>query len=88
MEELSEKINGCKVLEMLLPDGGWIIVGDDYDSIIWVDDRPRCSKAEFEAGFAQYQTMRTQQKLEAEAKRQALLNKLGITEEEAKLLLS
>ena len=80
---------GSRVLEMLLPDGGWIIVGDDYENITWVDDRPRCSKEEFLAGFAQYEEMKKQEKAEAVAKKaaaEAKLAALGLTADDLKAL--
>jgi hypothetical protein len=77
-----------EVLEMLLPLGGWIITGDDFDGITWVDDRPRCTKAEYEAGFAKYDAWKADQDTNAVADKAALLAKLGITADEAKLLLS
>jgi hypothetical protein len=49
--EFWEKASGMKVLMMLCPEGGWIIVGDDYETITWVDDRPRCTKEQFEGRF-------------------------------------
>ena len=76
-----------EVLEMLCPAGGWIISGDDFDGITWVDERPRCTKTQFEAGFAQYDTWKAEQDAAKAAQKQALLNRLGITEDEAKLLL-
>ena len=78
---------GSEVLSMLCPTGGWIISGDDFDGITWVDERPRCTKTQFEAGFAQYDTWKAEQDAAKAAQKQALLNRLGITEEEAKLLL-
>ncbi len=81
------KVTGTEVLDMLCPAGGWIISGDDFENITWVDDRPRCTKEEFEAGFAQVEAFKAQQEAQAAAKRQALLDKLGITEDEARLLL-
>ncbi len=81
------KVTGTEVLDMLCPAGGWIISGDDFENITWVDDRPRCTKEEFEAGFAQVEAFKAQQEAQATAKRQALLDKLGITEDEARLLL-
>jgi hypothetical protein len=79
---------GAEVLEMLLPAGGWILTGDDFDGITWVDDRPRCTKAEYEAGFAKYDAWKADQDTNAVADKAALLAKLGITADEAKLLLS
>lgn len=80
--------SGGDVLAMLLPKGGWIISGDDFDSIIWVDERPRCTKAQFQAGFAEYDAWKAEQDAEKAAEKQALLDRLGITADEAKLLLS
>ena len=77
-----------EVLEMLCPEGGWIIVGEDFDNITWVDDRPRCTKAQFEAGFAQYDSWKAEQAETKAAQKAALLDRLGITEDEAKLLLA
>ncbi len=77
-----------QVLEMLLPQGGWIISGEDFDSITWVDDRPRCTKAEFEAGFAKYDAWKAEQDAAKATQKAALLDRLGITEDEAKLLLA
>lgn len=79
-----------EVLEMLLPDGGWIITGDDFDSIVWVDDRPRCTKAEFIAGFAEFDDWKAQQDAQAtadKAKTIAKLVALGLTEDEAKAMI-
>jgi hypothetical protein len=73
---------------MLLPAGGWILVGNDFDGITWVDDRPRCTEAEFKAGFAQYDVLKAEQVAKGEADKAALLTKLGITADEARLLLS
>ena len=78
---------GFEVLTMLRPNGGWVIVEDDFDSIRWDDGVEPLTKTEFDAGFAQYDAWKAQQEAEAQAKRQALLDKLGITEDEARLLL-
>ena len=81
-------VNGGDVLTMLCPAGGWIITGDDFDGITWVDERPRCTKAEYEAGFAKYDAWKAEQDNKAAADKAALLAKLGITADEAELLLS
>jgi hypothetical protein len=77
---------GYQVLNYLLPNGGWYISGDDFEGIQFLECEP-ITKAEFEAGFAGYDAWKAQQDAQAQAKRQTLLDKLGITEEEAKLLL-
>jgi hypothetical protein len=80
--------NGTDVLTMLCPAGGWIIIENDFNSIIWVDDRPRCTEAEFTAGFAKVDAWKAEQDAKAQNDKAALLSKLGITADEAKLLLS
>lgn len=79
--------NANQVLEMLLPLGGWILTGDDFDNIIWVDDRPRCTKQEFLDGFDKYDTFIAEQNAKKEAEKLAVLTRLGITADEAKLIL-
>ena len=79
---------GTDVLDMLLPAGGWIISGDSFDGITWTDERPRCTEAEFNAGFAEYDAWKAAQEAQAATDKAALLAKLGITADEAKLLLS
>ena len=37
---------GVDVLTLLRPEGGWIIYGDDYDSIQWISGEP-ITKAQF-----------------------------------------
>jgi hypothetical protein len=79
----------AEVLEMLLPAGGWIIMGDAYDAITWVDERPRCTEAQFKAGFAQYDAWKAEQDAKAEADKvtaQAKLVALGLTADDLKAL--
>lgn len=77
---------GSDVLSMLIPNGGWIITEDDYDSIQFIDCDP-ITKKQFEDGFAVYDSWKAQQEADKAASKVALLAKLGITEDEAKLLL-
>jgi hypothetical protein len=78
---------GYQVLEMLIPTGGWTIAGDDFDSIQFIEAKP-ITKAQYEAGFAQFDAWKSEQDSKAAADKAALLAKLGITADEAKLLLS
>jgi hypothetical protein len=81
-------ITGANVLEMYLPQGGWVISGNDYSGITWVDESVKITKAKFEAGFAECEIWKSQQETTKAAEKAALLAKLGITDDEAKLLLS
>jgi len=80
---------GTNVLEMLLPEGGWILIGDDFDGITWVDDRPRCTKTQFEAGFAQWDAWKAEQDAALAADKAsatAKLEALGLTADDLKAL--
>ena len=78
---------GRDVLSYLIPNGGWVISGDDYENIEFLEADP-ITKKEFEAGFAKVDAWKIEQEKQMQIKKQELLNRLGITEEEAKLLLS
>ena len=77
---------GADVLSMLIPTGGWVITGDDWDGVQFLEATP-ITKAEFEAGFAQYDAWKAEQDAAKATAKQALLDKLGITADEAALLL-
>jgi hypothetical protein len=79
---------GYEVLNMLIPSGGWVLEGDDYEGINFIECEP-ISKEAFEAGFAQYDAWKTNQdaqtaaaKLNAETK----LAALGLTGDDLKAL--
>jgi hypothetical protein len=78
---------GAEVLSMLIPQGGWVISGDDYEGITFLECEP-ITKKQFEDGFAEYDAWKSQQDTAKVAQRQAVLDRLGITAEEAQLLLS
>jgi hypothetical protein len=79
------KIN--EVLNLLIPDGGYIATGEDYEGIEFLECEP-ITKKEFEAGFAKYDAWKAEQDQTKALDKAALLTKLGITAEEAVLLLS
>jgi hypothetical protein len=75
-----------EVLEFLRPDGGYVQIGEEYEGIQFTHCEP-FTKEEYLAAFKECDLWKAKNKTEQQAKRQALLNKLGITEEEARLLL-
>jgi hypothetical protein len=46
---------GAKALESLRPDGGWIIYGEDFNSIMWVSCEP-VTKADFDKALTEQST--------------------------------
>ena len=75
------------VLAMLIPNGGWIVTGDSYEGIQFLQCEP-ITKKQFDAGFAQYDAWKAEKDTAAIQTKAALLDRLGITADEAKLLLS
>ncbi len=79
---------GSDVLKMLIPAGGWSIIGDDYDTIEFITCDP-ISKKEFQDGFAQFDAWQAEQdaaKAAAKAAAQAKLAALGLTVEDLQAL--
>ena len=74
-----------EVLEMLIPQGGWAMTGDEYEGIQFLECEP-ITKAQFEAGFAQYDAWKAEQDAKAEADKEAILAKLGLTADDLKAL--
>ncbi|NBT48919.1 MAG: hypothetical protein EBT07_14085 [Actinobacteria bacterium] len=77
-----------EVLSFLRPDGGYVQVGTEYEGITFEPSCEPFTKAEYEAGFAQYDAWKAQQEAAKAAQKAALLDRLGITADEAKLLLA
>ena len=78
---------GAEVLSMLIPTGGWVITGDDFEGIQFLEAKP-ITKAQFNAGFAKVDAYKAEQDAANATAKAALLDRLGITADEARLLLS
>ena len=79
---------GGDVLSMLCPNSEWVIRGGDFDSIEWIKGE-KITKAQFEAGFAQFDAWKSDQDAKAEADKaaaQAKLAALGLTADDLKAL--
>jgi hypothetical protein len=76
------------VLGMLCPGVEWTVYGDKFEDIIWHNGESPITKKQFTDGFAKFEDQKAKQDA-AKAKAKAeLLDRLGITAEEAQLLLS
>jgi hypothetical protein len=79
---------GGEVLSMLCPTTEWVITGDDYDSIQWIKGQP-ITKAQFDAGFAQYDAWKAEQDAQIAADKASATSKLealGLTADDLKAL--
>ncbi len=79
---------GAEVLSHIIPTGGWVISGDDFDSIIYDEGVTPITKKVFNDTFSKIDELKAKQAEDNKMAKQALLDRLGITAEEAKLLLS
>ena len=77
-----------EVLNMLIPEGGYIAVGEEYEGIQFLECKP-ITKAQFNAGFAEYDNWKAEEKIKMEADKataQAKLAALGLTADDLKAL--
>jgi hypothetical protein len=79
---------GAEVLNFLIPEGGWIINGNDFAGISYIEGSTKITKKQFDDGFAAFDAWKAQQNETKAATKAALLERLGITADEAALLLS
>ncbi len=77
-----------QVLEMLCPGVEYYQVGQTYEGIDWLGKTPPITKEQYDLGFTQYDVWEVEQNTAKAQAKAALLAQLGITEEQAKLLLS
>ena len=77
---------GYEVLCMLIPTGGWVITGNDWDGVQFIDAKP-ITKAKFEAGFAQYDAWKLEQDNKTAQAKAAILDRIGLTADELKTIL-
>ncbi|NBP68008.1 MAG: hypothetical protein EBR30_17180 [Cytophagia bacterium] len=75
-----------KVIQFIRPNAQFVLRGLDVE---WMDEtQTQPTEEEIAQGWVDYQAKEATDRTEAEAKKQELLNKLGITADEAKLLLA
>jgi hypothetical protein len=65
----------------------WTLNGNDYDGLTWLSDTPKPTKKKLDDLWPATLEAIEQKKADAIATRQALLERLGITADEAALLL-
>lgn len=80
--------NVGQVITMLCPNVEWSLIGDKYEDIDWQGKSAPITKKQFTDGFAQVDAWEAEQDASKAQAKADLLNKLGITGEEAKLLLA
>jgi hypothetical protein len=77
-----------EVLNFLIPQGGWVAYGEEYEGIQFLDCEP-ITKEQFESGFAQFDAWKAEQDAQAAADKAsatAKLEALGLTADDLKAL--
>lgn len=64
----------------------WILDGDDYAGLTWLSDTPKPTKAKLDGLWAEVQQEIADEQAAKTAARQAVLDKLGLTADEAATL--
>lgn len=81
-------IDYTKILQYKYPNAEWTLNGDEYDGLTWLSDTPKPSKSILDGLWDEVQDL-IQDEIQAKTSaKSALLDKLGITDDEAKLLLN
>ena len=78
----------AEVLSMLIPNGGYVQYGVDYEGIEFLECEP-ITKEQYEAGFAQYDAWKADREAQALANKasvEAKLAALGLTPDDLKAL--
>ena len=72
----------------LLPEGGWSVQDNDFNRIVYDEGVTPISKEVFDETMENIEAIKTSEIANKAAAKAALLAQLGITEEQARLLLS
>ena len=80
--------SAAQVLGFLIPNGGYVLVGDTYEGLSFPECEP-ITKEQFEAGFNQYDAYKAEQEAQAAARKaaaEAKLAALGLDADDLKAL--
>jgi hypothetical protein len=81
-------IDYATILTLRYEGAEWTLNGDDYAGLTWLSNSPKPTKAKLDG---EWESVKAELESKAQAKlaaKSALLDRLGITTDEAKLLLS
>ena len=80
-------IDYTQILSTKYKDAEWTLNGDDYEGLTWLSDTPKPTKKTLDDLWAEVKIERENAKVEKIRKKEELLKRLGISEEEAQILL-
>lgn len=80
-------IDYTQILTEFYKGSEWILNGDDYAGLTWLSDTPKPTKKTLDDLWSQLESKKEADKQTKADAKAAILERLGITEEEAKLIL-
>jgi hypothetical protein len=80
-------IDYTQVLSEFYKDSEWSLDGEDYAGLTWLSDTPKPSKKTLDDLWSQVEAKKEADKQAKADAKAAILERLGITEEEVKLIL-
>jgi hypothetical protein len=80
-------VNYALILARKFNNAEWMLNGDDYSGLNWLSDSPKPSKKTLDDLWETVQAEIISEQEDKASRKTALLDRLGITEEEAKLIL-
>ena len=83
-------IDYTKILSVNYPTAQWILNGDSYDGLTWLDSSPKPTQAELDALWESTQAQvaaKEQAAIDVKASALAKLAALGLTQDEVKALV-
>lgn len=81
-------IDYTKILSTKYAGAEWILDGDNYSGLTWLSDSPKPSQKTLDNLWPEVEAQLEADRENKAAQKQALLDRLGITADEAALLLS
>jgi hypothetical protein len=77
----------AQVIEILVPNAKFVLIGDSLDGLEWLDERPFPSESEFNATLKKLPALIKAEEQAKNATRQAILDRIGLTADELKLII-
>jgi hypothetical protein len=78
----------AQILGRKFPNNEWTLNGDDYSGLVWISENPKPTQKKLEDLWPAVQQEILDEEANKAGAKSALLERLGITAEEAKLLLA
>jgi hypothetical protein len=79
-------IDVTNILGMLRPNGGFVVVGNSFDGAQFFECEP-VTKKEFDDAAKKYDAWKSKKAADELAKRQAILDRIGLTADELQTIL-